>query len=95
MRFFPFLAHVTRLWGEPHSPHTNSSVSAYLPEYFPSSVFSALLQHLPFAGPARHLLLHLIEQIPLRQWPDGCSLHIVHRAFATVLFDLLLMQSVT
>ena len=26
--------------------------------------FSALLQHLPFAGPARHLLLHLIEQVP-------------------------------
>ena len=38
IRFFPFLAQVTRLYGEPHSPHTSSSVRAYLPEYFPSSV---------------------------------------------------------
>ena len=39
MRFFPSLAQVTRLYGEPHSPQTSSSVRAYLPEYFPSSVF--------------------------------------------------------
>ena len=38
MRFFPSLAQVTRLYGEPHSPQTSSSVRAYLPEYFPSSV---------------------------------------------------------
>lgn len=37
--FCPFIVHVHLWYGVPHSPQTRSSVSAYLLEYLPCSVF--------------------------------------------------------